>query len=348
MQRIIYLSSSGTAGSPYFNDINTKTGLVTVSNNSCACTSTAQGLQFMIQDSFIGTNLSYVVSGNELNLSAIATKLFIAYVSSGADLNTLSNVSVFNNYQSLTQSGAIVIDSPVPVTIDPNVQIFNSYDNTGNFTLRPDYSGNINFTQNSTVVSPPDLADSGIVVYAASGGGDPHIIDIYGNKTTLSNDWFRFVLYMSDTITVVAKAEFIGNWLLTNKTHYLLDSDPNNIQLIDIYKDFWVTNFTYITEIIISKNNRCLVFDTITGFVKSDNSSIMYKKSDAPLLSLTHGIKYPPKKLIAFEIDLEPDIMVISVDNYWDDINCCRMYPRGSIGNKTGELIRHSDINKLE
>jgi len=347
MQRFIYVTAAGAAGSPYYTDINVKTGLITVTNNSSSCTSTVQGLQFVIQDTFIGTGLSYSISGNQVYDSVVATKMFIAYITNGYDLDTLSNVSVFNNNQSLTQTGAVLIDSAVSVTV-PLTQKFNTYNNTGNFSLRTDYTGNINFTQQTTNVSPANLYTSGIVVYAAAGGGDPHIMDVYGNKTTLPNDWFRFVLYMSDKITVVAKAEFIGNWLLTNKTHYLLDSDPNSVQLIDIYKDFWVTNFTYITEIVVSKNNKCLVFDTITGFIKSDNSTIMYKKTDVPLLSLTHGCKYPAKRLIAFEIDLESDIMVISVDNYWDDINSIRLFPRGSISGKSGELIKHSEENKLE
>lgn len=344
MQRFVYLSSAGTAGSPYLNEVNTKTGLITIVNNICSCTSSVQGLQFVIQDSFIGSNLSYSISNNQLNDSVVATKMFVAYISSGTDLNTLSNVSVYNNYQSLTQTGAVLIDSAVAVTV-PLTQKFNSYDNTGNFTLRTDYTGNINFTQQTANVSPADLANSGIVVYAASGGGDPHIMDIYGNKTTLPNDWYKFILYRSDTIIVLAKAEFIGNWLLSHKMHYLLNGE---IEVIDIYKDFWVTNFTYITEIDIIKNNKHLVFDTINGFVKSDNSSIIYSKSDAPLLSLTHGIKYPPKKLVSFEVDLEPDVMVLSVDNYWDDINSVKLYPRGAIGNKVGELIKHSDNNKIE
>lgn len=347
MQRFIYVSSAGTVGSTYFNDVNTKTGLITIINNISSCTSAVQGLQFVIQDSFIGSNLSYDINNNQINDSVVATKMFVAYISNGTDLNTLQNVSVYNNYQSLTQTGSVLIDAPVPVTV-PLTQKFNTYDNTGNFSLRADYTGNINFTQQTANVSPADLASSTIVVYSAGGGGDPHIMDVYGNKVTLSNDWFRFILYMSNKITVVAKAEFIGNWLLTNKTHYLLDSDPNNIQVIDIYKDFWVTNFTYITEITISKDNKCLVFDTITGFIKSDNSTIMYKKSDVPLLSLTHGCKYPARKLVAFEVDLEPDKLVISVDNYWDDVNFIKLLPRESISGKIGELIKHSEENKLE
>lgn len=359
MQRFIYVSSAGTVGSTYFNDVNSKTGLITVINNISSCISSVQGLQFVIQDSFIGSNLSYDVNNNQLNDSVVATKMFVAYISNGTDLNTLQNVSVYNNYQSLTQTGAVLIDSAVAVTV-PLTQKFNSYENTGNFSLRVDYSGNINFTQQTANVSPADLANSTIVVYSAGGGGDPHIIDIYGNKTTLPNDWYKFILYKSNHITVIAKAEFIGNWLLNHKLHYIKQQEveesmthlsviPLNIVEIDIYKDFWVTNFTYITEVTIIKNNiEKLVFDTISGFVKYDNSSIIYKLSTTPLLSLTHNIKYPPKNLVAFSIDLEPDVLVISVDNYWDDLNSVIMFPRGSISNKIGELIRHSEENKLK
>jgi len=360
MQRFIYLTSAGTVGSPYYNEVNTKTGLITVTNNSTSCSSTVQGLQFIIQDSFIGTALDYSVALNQLNDSVVPTKLFIAYITNGTDLDTLGNVSVFNNYSSLTQTGAVLIDSAAPVTV-PVVQLFNVYDNTGNFTLRPDYTGNINFTQQTTNVSPANLANNpAVVVYSAVGGGDPHIMDIHGIKTTLPNDWYRFVMYKSDTFTVIAKAEFIGNYLLSHQLHYLLDGLVTDI---DIYKNFWVTNFTYITEITVTKNNRPaadslqpldikhprqLVFDTINGFVKYDNSSIMYRKSDVPLFSLTHNCKYPAKRLTAFEIDLEPDKLILSVDNYWDDINSILLFPRSNMTNKTGELIKHSENNKLE
>lgn len=344
MQRFIYLTVAGTSGSPYYNDVNTKTGLITVKDNITNCSSAVQSLQFIIQDAFIGTSLKYSIGHNQLNDSVVATKLFIAYISNGNDLLTIENVSVFNNYSSLTQTGAALIDAPVSVTV-PIVQLFNVYENTGNFTIRADYTGNINFTQNATYVSPANIADNpNIVVYSSSGGGDPHIMDIYGTKTTLPNDWNQFILYRSDTITVTAKAEFIGNYLLSHQLHYLHDDLVTDI---DIYKHFWVTNFTYITEITISKNNKYLIFDTITGFIKYDNSSIMYKKSDVPVLSLTHNCKYSAKNLVAFEIDLEPDIIVISVDNFWDDINCVRYFPRDSISGKSGELIKHSEENKL-
>jgi hypothetical protein len=96
------------------------------------------------------------------------------------------------------------------------------------------------------------------------------------------------------------------------------------------------------------------VFDTITGFVKFDNSTIIYHKSDVPLYSTTFDIKYPPKNLVAFDIDLDTDVMVISVDNFWDDVNSIKLFTHGCINNRdgslriSGELVRHSEENRLE
>lgn len=346
MQRFLYLTSAGTAGSPYLNDINSKTGLITATNNTCSCSSNVQGFQFIIQDSFIGSSLSYTISENRLYDSLVATKLFIAYISSSTDLATISNISTFNNWQSLTQSGAAIIDSPSGVTV-PVTQVFNSYNNTSsNFTLRADYTGNINFTQNATYVSPANLYNSGIVAYSAYGGGDPHIMDVFGNKTTLPNDWYKFILYQSSDILVIAKAQFIGNWLINRDIHYLVGND---IKTIDIFKNLWVTNFTYITSIKIIKDEKELVIDTIRGFIKSNNSSINYKETNTSneLISLTHSIVYPAKNLISYEIDLEPDTLVISIDNFWDDINSVKLLPKSSIGTKKGELIKHCDSNRI-
>ena len=39
--------------------------------------------------------------------------------------------------------------------------------------------------------------------------------------------------------------------------------------------------------------------------------------------------------------------MTISVDNYWNDINSIRLFPRELIGSKYGELIKHSETNNL-
>lgn len=343
MQRFLYMTISGSSGSPYLNDINTKTGLVTVSGNICSCSSTIQGLQFIIQDSYIG-NLSYSVHDNQLNNLGIAGKLFVSYVSTNFDLTTINNISVYNNYTSLTASGAVTIDSASSVTL-PLDQKYNVYDNTSNFSLRTDYTGNQQFTQTTATIFPANLYLTTLVNYSASGGGDPHIIDIYGNKTTLPNDWYEFILYKSDTVKITARAEYIGSWVKSNKLHFI---ENKEIKEIDINKHLWVTRYTYITYITFERNGRFLIIDTISGFIIKDNSDFVIEKINDQLISLTHGFKYPPKKCISYDIKLDPDLINVTVDNYWDDINCIRLFPRSCMKNKIGELIKHEENNKIK
>ena len=359
VQRFLYLTSAGDSGAPYFTECNAKTGLITVSNNICDCSSTAQGLIFIIQDEFTGiSTLSFDVFSNSLINLGIAGKLFVFYISYYLSLVDVTNVSVHSNSISLSTSGIVHLDAVVPVAL-PTDQKFNVYDNTNsNFTLDPARTGNANFTQTTATVFPEDLYLSSIVSYTAQGGGDPHIMSVFGVKTTLPNSWEYFILYKSSDLLVTAKAEFINGWLSYNKLHYMVDSMVGNfitnghsdgmpiVHEIDPEKQRWVTNLTYITEVIFERNNRLLVFDTIEGFVKYDNSDITYKKINKPIKSLTHNIYYPPRNLISFEIDVI-DTITISVDNYWDDINYITLKTNSDMYDKSGELFFHSDDNLL-
>ena len=344
VQRFLYLTSAGDSGGPFFFDVNAKSGVITVSNNTCDCSSTAQGLLFIIQDDFDGiSNLSFDVYNNNLINLGSAGKLFVFYMSYYLSLENITNVDVHNNSISLSTSGIVNLDAVVSLTL-PTDQKFNVYDNTNsNFTLDPSRSGNANFTQTTATIFPADLYLSSIVSYQAQGGGDPHIMSVFGVKTTLPNDWEYFILYKSEDVLVTARAEFINGWLAYNKLHFI----KNDITYdIDPKTHNWVTNLTYITEVIFERDNRLLVFDMIEGYVKYDNSNIIYKKVNKPIKSLTHNIYYPPKNLISFEVDIE-DIITISVDNYWDDINCITLKTNTDMYDKSGELFFHNDDNLL-
>jgi len=165
-QRFIYLTGSGTPGTEYFNDCNNKSGLMTISGNIANCSSTAQSLNFILQDVFIGS-LSFKVFNNDVNI-AIAGKFFVSYLSSNTDLNTLVNAEIHDNSINMSSTGIVLLDAPVSVTVPIETTKFYVYDNTNqtNFILRVDYSGNVNFCQQTLNVSPVDLHLSTLVQYS--------------------------------------------------------------------------------------------------------------------------------------------------------------------------------------
>ncbi len=336
-QRFLYFTSVGTSGSTYFNECNYKTGLITISNNTCNCSSTAQSLLFYIQDSFIGSNLVYNIIGNVVNV-AIAAKMFVSYISTNNDLSIYSEVTIHDNSINNTTSGIVHIDSPVNVTITVSSTIFYVYNNTSTFVLDPARTGNSSFTQTTATVSPTNLYLSLIISYQSHGGGDPHIVSINGIKTTLPNDWNLFILYKSNKYTILAKAEFLPSLNL----HFI---NNGAITTINQYHT-WVKDYTYITEVTIIYNDKKLIIDTLNGNIIYDNSPIIYTKKSIPLWSITHKKEYPPTNLKSYEIDIG-DIINISVDNYWDDINYITLKILEGLQDKSGELICHNINNKI-
>lgn len=348
--RVLYFTKNGTIGSTYYNECNYKTGSIVINNNTCNCTSAVLGMNFVYFDSYIGSNLTVLCSFNTNLGSIIVTKIFVIYIGSSTDLDIFSSVTCSDNYQFLTSRGAIVLEGiGAPITLtNLDRPIFSSYGNLSpDFNLYNLHSGTIDFSQLISVVLPPDLYLSPCVnLNRPVIGGDPHITDINGTKTLLPNEWLLFRLYEDNRYIVTAKAEFIGNWLLGHQLHKL------NNEEVNLNKDLYVTNYTYMTEVTIASKfnpDKKLEIDTIEGYIISDNSDVIYSTNNtSKMWSVSHNVYYEPKNLISFDILLDYDVLQISIDNYYDDINSITLKLNSDPRDKVGELICHSDNNKLQ
>lgn len=164
-RRFVYLTSSGTTGSTYYNEANNKSGTMVISNNTCNCSSVDQSFILCLQDSFIGSNLDMTVNGNDINLG-IPGKVVVSYITNSTDLNSIYNILVHSNNIDKSTSGIVHVDAGSIVTI-PTTKKYNVHSNTQqNFTLDPARTGNSNFTQTTATVFPANLYQTTIVQYS--------------------------------------------------------------------------------------------------------------------------------------------------------------------------------------
>lgn len=162
--KFVNLTKSGTIGSTYFNECNTKSGTMIVNQNVCNCSSNSQNFTFLYQDSFIGSQLILDIFDNDINVS-IAGKLYEAYVSTASDLTSINTVVIHSNDVNLSTSGLVNIDAGSSVTLPTDLK-FIVYSNTQqNFTLGSGKTGNSDFTQTTATVFPANLHLSSIVQY---------------------------------------------------------------------------------------------------------------------------------------------------------------------------------------
>lgn len=186
---------------------------------------------------------------------------------------------------------------------------------------------------------------------AGKAGGDPYIISVKKVKTLLPNEWKTISLLDTETTQIIANCDFLDTNIMSN-LHFInknkqacLTIDPN------IHK--WVRDLTYITslEFINKKTDKKVVLDTINGFVTLDNSAFLYECTDTSkygLFSITHGGYYPHVSFKQFIIHFDEGYLVVSIDNFWDDINYMQLFMHNSDYNKyTGELIEHNEKNCL-
>lgn len=278
-QRFVYLTSSGTGGTTYFDDCNAKSGLMTISNNICNCSSTAQSFILMLQDAFIGSGLSFDVFGNDLNL-AIAGKVFVSYVGADTDLATITAADVHNNNIDISSSGIVHIDSPVSVTL-PTALKFYVYGNVQqSFTLDPARSGNSDFTQTTSTVLPADLYLSTIVQYSGnvtevtvSNGGNivvatstdtglavtiDAIVEV-GEKYVLNTEFAGSMLDVS--ITSTSNVDLVLTIPSANTSHALkiykknITIQPSGYPVVLTYGSNWVGSVPSTSSISVIDTN---------------------------------------------------------------------------------------------
>ena len=195
--------------------------------------------------------------------------------------------------------------------------------------------------------SPHDVVDT--TPSASSLGGDPHLINVYGTKITLPNDWEFIRLYERGSVKVVATCAKLDEGYIQGLS--TLTRSGEKIFVHESKKLFYLLkNFTYIKEInAFSDDVLCFSLDTIAGNILYDNKEF---KCDSPvhspgLLSLTHMKVYPCVNLKRFILYLrDGDYLTIDVDNTWDDINNVRLYTKlTDFGKCKGEFFTHSEDN---
>lgn len=231
----------------------------------------------------------------------------------------------------------------------PNANILNTlkiYKRNGNVLADPQptgypvilsyISGN-NWTGTMTRLSDIIVLDENAP--GGGAGGDPHVVDIKGNKILLPNDWTNFILYKSGDITVTATCEFIVGTL------FFIDKYGNETEIDRRYHK-WVDKYTYINTVTFETYGKKLIIDTIDGIIVSDNSPFIYEIVNSKgLYSFTHNRYYPAKKLLCYVVYLDDNYMTITIDNHWDDINDIRLYMNTDVDGCSGELIVHSEEN---
>lgn len=193
-------------------------------------------------------------------------------------------------------------------------------------------------------------------------GGDPYITSIKKIKTLLPNTWKRVSLFKSNNVHIIANCDFIDKSIIDN-LHYI-NKAKNLCFPIDPNSHKWVVDITYIKSLEFVQNGRKLIMDSINGSIISDNSPFLYEKicnNKLGLFSITHGGYYPMVNVIKYIIYFDDGHIILTIDNYWDDINYIELFLHDTTGQsieqsgqsieqsieRSGELIEHSESNLI-
>ena len=245
---------------------------------------------------------------------------------------SMANANTSHSYSVYKRNGSVLFD-PQPVGYPVSLTYVSGTNWTGTLTQLSDI---IILDEN-----PP----------AGNAGGDPYIVSVKKIKTLLPNEWKTVRLLETDTISIIANCEFLDKKIMSN-LHYINKSKQRCIQ-IDPSKHKWVKDLTYITTLdLIDKNtNKKLVMDTLQGNIIQDNSSFLYEllsHSRYGLYSITHHGHYPKAAFKKYIIHFDEGYIVVSIDNYWDDINFIELFLHDKNYNLyTGELIEHDENNNI-
>ena len=184
-----------------------------------------------------------------------------------------------------------------------------------------------------------------------SAGGDPYIKAIDGVTTLIPNNWNRVLLYQNESVSVIGYCDFLGESIINN-LHYIQKSTGI---VLEIDKDFhkWVTDITYFVrvEFIDRETSKKLLIDTINGVILYDNSKFIYDTVNSinkyGLYSMTHNGWYPIYNLKKYIVYFNGGQIILSIDNFWDDINHMELYINTCEKNIKGELVVHDESNCL-
>lgn len=246
---------------------------------------------------------------------------------------SMANANPAHVYKIWKRNGSAVVD-PQPTGYPVTLTYVSGSNWTGTMTALSD------------VVILDDTPPSG------NAGGDPYIISVKKIKTLLPNEWTKVKLLDTESVQVIANCEFISPDIITN-LHYI-NKNKQACLAIDPNVHKWVRDITYITSLdIITKNDKkTLSIDTIDGSILKDNSSLLYEtiqNNKYGLFSITHNGYYPQVAFKKYIVHFNEGYLVISIDNFWDDINYIQLFMHNNDYEKyTGELIEHNLMNAME
>lgn len=242
----------------------------------------------------------------------------------------MANANSAHVYKIWKRSGSTIVD-PQPT----------GYPVTLTYVTGTSWTGSM--TALSDIVILDDTPPSG------NAGGDPYIISVKKIKTLLPNEWKTVNLLDTKTTQIIANCEFLDPKIMSNL--HFINKNKQACLTIDPNVHKWVKDLTYITslEFINKKTNKKLILDTIDGSIMSDNSGFLYetiKNSKYGLFSITHHGYYPHVSFKQYIIHFDEGYLVISIDNFWDDINYIQLFTHDSNYSKyNGELIEHNPAN---
>lgn len=261
-------------------------------------------------------------------------------------------------------------DAPITVSFTMShadtSHVYKIYKTSGQTVIDPQPSGypvTLEYSSGKWVGYMTSLSD--IVVLDTTpptgiAGGDPYIMSIKKVKTLIPNNWRRVRMLETNNLTIVANCDFLQENIIAG-LHYI-NKAKKECMLIDPTRHKWTTDITYITslEFIHKNSDKKLIINTLTGSIVHDNSKILYEQitSNKGLYSITHCGHYPSVNIHKFLVHFDEGHVVITVDNFWDDINFIELFLTGFnldqkhdptiLESYKGELIEHSIDNMIE
>ena len=225
---------------------------------------------------------------------------------------------------------------------------------TSNQTLITDYletyyDTKLGITTAFTLAEGSILAE---LVQSSGSGGDPYVAPLLGEKIRLENNWKHCLLYKhrAKDIAVIARCNKL-------KPDLIAQLHKSKSELVDPSTDAYVHDWTYFDRIYLVKNKKIIAqINSLNGDINDNdngngNGNIAKIQSTKGLYSYTHNKRYPPMNCKTYEITLpEEDSIVVTIDNYWDDVNHIAFKTKKSheeLGALKGELICHNKANKI-
>lgn len=187
-----------------------------------------------------------------------------------------------------------------------------------------------------------------IVIGALNGqsGGDPHIQPLLGPGLILDNAWTKVLLYKHKEYTCIGNCELLPLERAL-QLHKLRGGNVSQLTESDRY----ATTMTYFVALTLLHNEtKVAELNLLTGELVVHDTSVRgiqeLAYSETGLYSLTHQRAYEQNNYRGFRVHLGVDNLMVSIDNYWDDINHMIAHV-ANIADRSGELIKHDEANKL-